>query len=154
MKYDRIDPTLYIKNRTKFTERMEPNTLAVFNSNDIYPISADSTMPFQQHRDILFLSGVDQEESILVLFPNATNPAHKEILFLKETSELIAIWEGEKLTKQVAYETSGIKTVYWLQQFPTIFKQLMAEAIGIYLNTNEHLRASTEVETREDRFIK
>ncbi|MFY7668424.1 MAG: aminopeptidase P family protein [Crocinitomicaceae bacterium] len=154
MKYDRIDPALYIKNRTKFTERMEPKTLSVFNSNDIYPISADSTMPFQQHRDILYLSGVDQEESILVLFPNASNPAHKEILFLKETSELIAIWEGEKLTKQAAFETSGIKTVYWLQQFPTIFKQLMAEATGIYLNTNEHLRASTEVETREDRFIK
>ena len=154
MKYDRIDSTLYIKNREKFTERMEPKTLAVFNSNDIYPISADSTMPFQQHRDILYLSGVDQEESILVLFPGASNPAHKEILFLKETSELIAIWEGEKLTKQTAFETSGIKTVYWLQQFPTIFKQLMAEATGIYLNTNEHLRASTEVETREDRFIK
>ena len=154
MKYDRIDSSLYIKNRKKFTERMEPKTLAVFNSNDIYPISADSTMPFQQHRDILYLSGVDQEESILVLFPSASNPAHKEILFLKETSELIAIWEGEKLTKQTAFETSGIKTVYWLQQFPTIFKQLMAEATGIYLNTNEHLRASTEVETREDRFIK
>lgn len=154
MKYDRVDSALYIKNRTKFTERMEPNTLAVFNSNDIYPVSADSTMPFQQHRDILYLSGVDQEESILVLFPNATNPAHKEVLFLKETSELIAIWEGEKLTKKAAFETSGIKTVYWLQQFPTIFKQLIAEATGIYLNTNEHLRASTEVETREDRFIK
>jgi Xaa-Pro aminopeptidase len=154
MKYDRIDSSLYINNRKKFTERMEPKTLAVFNSNDIYPISADSTMPFQQHRDILYLSGVDQEESILVLFPGASNPAHKEILFLKETSELIAIWEGEKLTKQAAFETSGIKTVYWLQQFPTIFKQLMAEATGIYLNTNEHLRASTEVETREDRFIK
>ena len=154
MKYDRIDSTLYIKNRKKFNERMEPNTLAVFNSNDIYPISADSTMPFQQHRDILYLSGVDQEESILVLFPNASNPAHKEVLFLKETSDLIAIWEGEKLTKQSAFETSGIKSVYWLQQFPTFFKQMMAEAKGIYLNTNEHLRASTEVETREDRFIK
>ena len=154
MKYDRIDPALYIKNRKKFTERMEPNTLAVFNSNDIYPISADSTMPFQQHRDIFYLSGVDQEESILVLFPSASNQAHREVLFLKETSELIAIWEGEKLTKQAAFETSGIKTVYWLQQFPTIFKQMMAEASGIYLNTNEHLRASTEVETREDRFIK
>jgi Xaa-Pro aminopeptidase len=111
-------------------------------------------MPFQQHRDILALSGVDQEESILVLFPNASNPAHSEVLFLKETSDLIAIWEGEKLTKQAAFETSGIKTVYWLQQFTTIFKQLMAEAKGIYLNTNEHLRANTEVETREDRFIK
>jgi Xaa-Pro aminopeptidase len=154
MKYDRVDSALYVKNRKKFKERMQPNSLAVFNSNDIYPVSADSTMPFQQHRDILYLSGVDQEESILVLFPEASNPAHREVLFLKETSDLIAIWEGEKLTKQAAYETSGIKTVYWLQQFPAIFKQLMIEATGIYLNTNEHLRASTEVETREDRFIK
>ena len=154
MKYDRINSSLYVSNRAKFVAQMEPHTLAVFNSNDIYPVSADSTMPFQQHRDILALSGVDQEESILVLFPNASNPAHREVLFLKETSELIAIWEGEKLTKQAAFETSGIKTVYWLQQFPTIFKQLMAEAKGIYLNTNEHLRANTEVETREDRFIK
>jgi Xaa-Pro aminopeptidase len=131
---------------------MTANTLAVFNSNDIFPISADSTMPFQQHRDILYLSGVDQEESILVLFPNASNPAHREVLFLKETSDLIAVWEGEKLTKETAFLTSGIKTVYWLQQFPTIFKQMMAEAQGMYLNTNEHLRANTEVETREDRF--
>ena len=132
---------------------MLEGTLAVFNSNDIYPISADSTMPFQQHRDILYLSGVDQEESILLIFPNASNPAHREILFLKETSDLIAIWEGEKLTKETAFLTSGIKTVYWLPQFPTIFKQLMSEVAGIYLNTNEHLRANTEVETREDRFI-
>ncbi|MEN9988576.1 MAG: hypothetical protein RLZZ585_1615 [Bacteroidota bacterium] len=154
MKYDRIDSNLYISNRKKFTERMTANTLAVFNSNDIFPISADSTMPFQQHRDILYLSGVDQEESILVLFPNASNPAHREVLFLKETSDLIAVWEGEKLTKETAFLTSGIKTVYWLQQFPTIFKQMMAEAHGMYLNTNEHLRANTEVETREDRFIK
>ena len=154
MKYDRIDKALYIANRQNFTAQMAANTLAVFNSNDIYPVSADSTLPFAQHRDILYLSGVDQEESILVLFPNASNPAHREVLFLKETSELIAIWQGEKLTKQTAFETSGIQTVYWLQQFPTIFKQLMAEAQGIYLNTNEHLRANTEVETREDRFIK
>ena len=154
MKYDRINSKLYISNRAKFSAQMQQGTLAVFNSNDIYPVSADSTMPFQQHRDILALSGVDQEESILVLFPNASNSAHREVLFLKETSDLIAIWEGEKLTKQAAFETSGIKTVYWLQQFPTIFKQMMAEATGIYLNTNEHLRANTEVETREDRFIK
>jgi Xaa-Pro aminopeptidase len=154
MKYDRIDKSLYVSNREKFTAQMAANTLAVFNSNDIYPVSADSTLPFAQHRDILALSGVDQEESILVLSPNASNPAHREVLFLKETSELIAIWEGEKLTKQTAFETSGIQTVYWLQQFPTIFKQMMAEASGIYLNTNEHLRANTEVETREDRFIK
>ncbi len=154
MKYDRINKELYIRNRSKFAKHMKSNTLAVFNSNDIFPISADSTMPFQQHRDILYLSGVDQEESILVIFPDCKNEKHREILFLKETSELIAIWEGEKFTKETAFETSGIKTVYWLAQFPVIWKQLTAEAEGIYLNTNEHLRANTEAETREDRFIK
>jgi len=153
MKYHLIDRELFVRNRVKFTAAMEKNTLAVFNSNDIYPISADGTMPFQQHRDIFYLSGVDQEESVLVLFPTASNPAHREVLFLRETNETITIWEGEKLTKAKAFETSGIKTVYWLNQFPTIFKQLMAEAQGIYLNTNEHLRAKTEVQTREDRFI-
>ena len=154
MKYSPINASLFIKNRAAFVTQMEKGALAIFNSNDIFPISADSSMPFQQHRDIFYLSGVDQEESVLVLSPNASNPAHKEILFLKETSELIAIWEGEKLTKESALQVSGIKTVYWLQQFPVIFKQLMAECDAIYLNTNEHLRASTEVETREDRFIK
>jgi len=154
MKYEAIDRSLFVGNRNKFAQQMVSQTLAVFNSNDIYPISADGTMPFQQHRDIFYLSGVDQEESILVFFPTASNPAHREILFLRETNETIAIWEGEKLTKAKAFETSGIETVYWLNQFPTIFKQLMAEAQGIYLNTNEHLRANTEVETREDRFIK
>ncbi|MBI1835694.1 MAG: aminopeptidase P N-terminal domain-containing protein, partial [Flavobacteriia bacterium] len=154
MKYERINKELYIKNRQKFVAKMQGNAVAVFNSNDIYPVSADSTMPFNQHRDILYLSGVDQEESILVLFPTCKNEAHREILFLKETNEHIAVWEGEKLTKDAAFETSGIKTVYWLNQFPTIFKQLMAEADSIYLNTNEHLRANIETETREDRFIK
>lgn len=154
MKYDRIDKKLFERNRTKFMQRMKANTLAVFNANDIYPISSDSTIPFQQHRDIFYLSGVDQEEAILVLFPDASNPAHREVLFLTETNEHIAVWEGEKLTKETAFETSGIKTVYWLDQFDNIFNQLMAEAEGIYFNTNEHLRANTEVETREDRFIK
>jgi len=154
MKYLPINAALFSTNRESFVEQMVEGALAVFNSNDIFPISADSTMPFQQHRDIFHLSGVDQEESILVLFPSASNPAHREILFLKETSELIAIWEGEKLTKSTAFEASGIKTVYWLQQFPVIFKQVMAECSAIYVNTNEHLRATTEVETREDRFIK
>lgn len=153
MKYKILDASLYVRNRKNFMSEMDQGTLAVFNSNDIFPISADSTMPFQQHRDILFLSGVDQEESILVLFPNASNPKHREVLFLKETSELIAIWEGEKLDKKRALEVSGIASVHWLQDFPSLFKQMMAEAKGIYLNTNEHLRANTEVETREDRFI-
>jgi Xaa-Pro aminopeptidase len=154
MKYDRINKELYIRNRSKFISQLEEGALAVFNSNDIYPISADSTMPFQQHRDILYLSGVDQEESILVLFPGCKNENHREVLFLRETNAHIAVWEGEKLDKQMAYETSGIKTVYWLEQFQSIFKQMMAEASTVYINTNEHLRANTDVETREDRFIK
>jgi Xaa-Pro aminopeptidase len=154
MKYDRIDSSLFIRNRKRFTANMQKKSVAVFNSNDIFPISADSTMPFQQHRDIFHLSGVDQEESILVLFPSCSDEKHREILFLIETNEHIAVWEGEKLTKESALEVSGIKTVYWLTQFDTVFKQLMVEADSIYLNTNEHLRANTEVETREDRFIK
>lgn len=154
MKYEQINSELFISNRKKFCKQLTENAVAVFNSNDIYPISADGTMPFKQHRDIFYLSGVDQEESILVLAPDSKNPAHREVLFLRETNDLIAVWEGEKLTKQRAFEVSGIKTVYWLQQFDTIFKQIMAESERIYLNTNEHLRANTKVETREDRFIK
>lgn len=153
MKYTRINSELFINNRKRFVAQMEPSSLAVFNSNDIFPISADSTMPFQQHRDIFHLSGVDQEESILVLSPNSKNEAHKEVLFLRETNDHIAVWEGAKLDKEAAFEVAGIKTVYWLSQFDTIFKQMMCEVDAIYLNTNEHLRADTTVQTREDRFI-
>jgi len=154
MKYHPIDSSLFVKNRQKFMARMQPASLAVFNSNDIYPISADSTMPFQQHRDIFYLSGVDQEESILLLFPEATDPKHREVLFLRETNEHIAVWEGEKLTKERAFAVSGIKTVYWLKDFDKVFFDLMTEADTIYFNTNEHYRQAVETETREARFIK
>ena len=133
---------------------MLPNSLAVFNSNDIYPISADSTMPFEQHRDIFYLSGVDQEESILILFPDCPKENHREILFLKETNEHIAVWEGEKLNKEKAFETSGIKTIYWLQDMEKIMFEIMTQCDTVYINTNEHYRANVETETREDRFTK
>jgi len=154
MKYLPIDNKLFTKNRKKFTDQMKPNSLAVFNSNDIYPISADSTLPFEQQRDIFYLSGVDQEESILVLFPDAPKENHKEILFLKETNEHIAVWEGEKLTKEAALKTSGIKTVYWLQEMEKIMFEIMTQCDTVYINTNEHYRANVETETREDRFTK
>ena len=154
MKYHQIDRNLFLKNRAKFTAQMKPNSVAVFNSNDIYPVSADSTLPFAQHRDIFYLSGVDQEESILLLFPDAPYDNLKEILFLKETNEHIAVWEGEKLTKDRAYEVSGVKTVIWLQDFPKTLKEIMTYADTIYINTNEHYRATIETETREARFIK
>ena len=154
MKYHPIDSALFVKNRSNFMAQMKANSLAVFNSNDIYPISADSTMPFQQHRDIIYLSGVDQEESILVMFPDCPNKKHREILFLKETNDHIAIWEGEKLTKKRAFEVSGIKTVYWLQDLNKVMAELMAQSDTVHINTNEHYRASIETETREDRFTK
>ncbi len=154
MKYLPIDNSLFIKNRKKFTSQLKPNSLAVFNSNDMYPISADSTLPFEQHRDIFYLSGVDQEESILVLFPDCPKESHREILFLKETNEHIAVWEGEKLTKEAAFKTSGIKTVYWLQDMEKIMFELMTQCETVYINTNEHYRANVETETREDRFTK
>jgi Xaa-Pro aminopeptidase len=154
MKYHPIDHNLFIKNRKNFAKYMQPSSLAVFNSNDIYPVSADSTMPFQQHRDIFYLSGVDQEESILVLFPDCPKEKHREILFLKETNDHIAVWEGEKLTKDAAFKTSGIKTVYWLQDMEKVMFELMTQCDTVYINTNEHYRANVETETREDRFTK
>jgi Xaa-Pro aminopeptidase len=154
MKYHQIDSNLFVKNRAKFSAEMKPNSVAVFNSNDIYPVSADSTLPFAQHRDIFYLSGVDQEESILLLFPDAPYDNLKEILFLKETNEHIAIWEGEKLTKERAFEVSGVKTVIWLQDFHKTLKEIMTYCDTIYINTNEHYRAVIETETREARFIK
>jgi len=154
MKYHAIDRELFSTNRAKFTAQMKPNSVAIFNSNDIYPVSADSTLPFAQHRDIFYLSGADQEESILLLFPDAPYAHLREILFLRETNEHIAIWEGEKLTKERAFEVSGIRSVIWLQDFQKTLKEVMAYADTIYINTNEHYRASVETQTREDRFIK
>lgn len=153
MKYHEISNQLFIKNRKKFMAKMRSGSIAVFNSNDIYPISADSTMPFEQHRDIFYLSGADQEETILVLFPDALDAKHREVLFVRETNAHIAVWEGEKLTKERATQISGIETIYWTSDFDKVFFDLMTEADTVYFNTNEHYRQSVKTETREDRFI-
>ncbi|MDP2067963.1 MAG: aminopeptidase P family protein [Lutibacter sp.] len=154
MKYHPINNKLFIKNRAKFTAQMKPKSIAIFNSNDIFTTGADSTLPFEQNSDLLYLSGADQEESILLLFPDAINKNHREILFLTETNEHIAIWYGAKYSKEEATNVSGIKTIYWLSEFKKIFFDLMTEAETIYFNTNEHYRQSSELESREDRFIK
>jgi Xaa-Pro aminopeptidase len=154
MKYNSIDSGLFVKNRIKFAAQMQSSALAVFNSNDVFSTGADSTLPFHQHRNIFYLSGVDQEESILILFPDAKNSMYKEILFLKETNEHIAIWEGSKLSKKQATVVSGVQTVYWLSDFDSIFDILMKEAEIVYFNNNNHYRKAVEMETREDRFIK
>ena len=154
MKYQSINSALFIKNRKNFASSMQKNSMAIFNSNDIYPISADSTMPFEQHRDLFYLSGVDQEESVLMLFPDCPNENLREVLFLKETNEHIAVWEGEKLTKEAAFNTSGVQTVFWLQDLEKVLFEMTTYCDTFYINTNEHYRANVATETREDRFTK
>jgi Xaa-Pro aminopeptidase len=154
MKYLPIDSSLFIQNRQKFAASLKPNAIAVLNSNDIMPTSADGVRSFIQNTDFFYLSGIDEEESILVIFPDAAEEKHKEILFIKETSEEIAVWEGPKCSKEEASKISGIKTVYWTREFKKVFKGLVFEADRIYLNTNEHLRADGIVETRDARFLK
>ena len=154
MRYQPITQELFIQNRLNFVKKLKPCSLAVFQSNDVMPTNADGTMAFRQNNDLFYLSGVDQEESILLIFPDARDARHQEILFIRETNDLILTWEGYKLTKDQAREVSGVKTIYWTHEFKQVFNSLMAEAENVYLNTNEHLRATVEVETRDARFIK
>ena len=122
MRYTPPSSKLYTDNRANFVKKMPPRSVVVLNSNDTMPTNADGTMVFRQNNDLLYLSGADQEESILLLIPDYPVESQREILFLKETSELIAIWEGHKFTKEEAQELSGIKTIYWLSEFETVFQ--------------------------------
>jgi len=154
MKYPKIDPSLFVKNRQRFRKQLKSNSIAVFNSNDCMPTSADGTHPFIQQTDLFYLSGIDQEESVLVIFPDAPEKKQKEILFIKETNEQIATWEGQKHSKATAQDISGIKTVHWTSELDGILQPLIIQSENIYLNTNEHLRAAVTVETRDLRFVK
>jgi len=154
MRYGPIDPQLFVENRRRFRELLPPSSLAIFNANDILPTNADGTLPLKQNTDLFYLSGVDQEETILLICPDAALEKYREILFLRETSEHILVWEGYKLTKEQGREVSGIRTVMWLEQFPAVLAALMNEAEYVYLNANEHIRSVVEVETRDARFIK
>ena len=154
MKYLQIGKSLFEENRQRLTGQLASNSIVVLNSNDVLPINADGTHKFIQQTDLFYLSGIDQEESTLIIFPDAREDKHKEVLFLRETNEQIATWEGRKYTQEEATRLSGIKTVYWNKEFETIFKSLVLQADHIYLNTNEHLRADTRVETRDARFVK
>lgn len=154
MRYLPIDSQLFIRNRNTFSSQLKSTSVAVFNSNDVMPSSADGVRSFIQDADFFYLTGIDQEESILVLCPGARDEKHREILFIRETDEKTAIWEGQKHTGEEARNISGIKTVYWTSEFEQIFRGLVIESEHIYLNTNEHLRADRSVETRSDRFLK
>lgn len=154
MLYPPIDPRLFVKNRQRLSKQLKPNSIAIFNSNDVMPTSADGTHPFIQQTDIFYLSGIDQEETVLVICPNTPDKKQKEILFIKETNEQIATWEGQKHTQAEARDISGIQTVHWIAELNTILRPLFVESENIYLNTNEHLRAPDIVETRDMRFFK
>ena len=155
MRYQKIDPQLFVSNRQRLIKKLKPNSLVVFNSNDLMPTNADGHLPFRQNNDLFYLSGVDQENSILVLCPDFPDRKYREVLFLQETNEQIATWEGHKLTKEEARVLNGIRTVVWVSEFNKLFHHMMAMGgVGhVYLNTNEHYRSEIKVETRDARFI-
>lgn len=154
MKYKPLPKSLYVKNRKKLTQKLPSKSLAVFQSNDTMPTNADGTMRFRQNNDLFYLSGIDQEESILILCPDFPDPSMQEILFLRETNEHIAIWEGHKYTKEEAQEASGIENIQWLENFDAVLNTLITLNEHVFLNTNEHLRADIQLETRDARFIR
>lgn len=153
MKYNPIDAGLFIKNRKDFSSRLKTNSIALFNSNDEYLRSGDQTFPFKQNADFFYLTGIDQEKSILLLFPDCPNLLYKEVLFLRQTNDHIAVWEGHKYTKDQAVATSGIKNIYWLEDFQNILQAVIHYAENIYLNTNENDRSSSEVSSRDLRMV-
>lgn len=153
MKQIKIDNKLFIENRKRLTKELKPNSIVVVHANDVMPTNADGAMHFKQNTDLFWLTGVDQEETILVLYPDSPDPAFKEVLFLRETSELIAIWEGKKLMKNEATELTGIQNIVWLSDFNKIFRNLVTDADNVYINTNEHKRADVIVQSRSVKFI-
>ena len=154
MRYAPIDPQLFVSNRQRLYKLLKPKSMVVLNANDVLPTNADGTMVFKQNTDLFYLSGVDQEETILVLFPDHPDEKYREVLFLRETNELIAVWEGEKLSKEQARAATGIERVCWLSQFDVVFRQMIFEADCVYLNTNEHTRNDSATTTREARFVR
>ena len=154
MRHKTIDPKLFATHRKNLCDRLPEKSLAITNANDVLPTNADGTFPIHPNSDLFYLSGIEQEESILVLFPDSKNPSHREILFIRESNDNLKIWEGYKHSKEDARKISGIQTVYWTSEFDNIFQLLAAEAEIIALNDNEHNRAANEVETRDQRFNK
>ena len=154
MRHKPINNKLFVQNRQRLAELMAPKSLAVLNANDVLPTNADGTLPMQPNADLFYQSGIEQEESILLLFPDAADNQHREILFLRQPNEHLQIWEGYKHTKAAARKISGIKNIHWMSEFPVMFRSLMCEAESAYLNSNEYKRAKVEVETRDGRFIR
>ena len=153
MRYKPLNNSIYKRNRLNFMNQMKGNSMAIFNSNDVYPVSADTELPFEQHRDIFHLTGIDQEETILILYPSSKDNKTRENLFIRRSDEHTKIWEGEKLSKDLATKLSGVENVHFVEDFKNILHSISNKVDTFYINKNEHYRANSPVETREDRFI-
>jgi Xaa-Pro aminopeptidase len=154
MRHAPIDPGLFVENRARLARLLRPNALAVVNANDVPPTNADGSLVIVPNSDLFHLTGIEQEETILMLAPDAFDPKQREILFVRQPNDHLKTWEGHKLSKEEAQNISGVRTVKWLSEFPAIFRQLMCEAEHVYLNSNEHKRAVVDVESRDARFIR
>jgi Xaa-Pro aminopeptidase len=152
MRYLPIDNKLFIENRERYKAHLLPKSIAFFNANDEMPRSADQNYPFHQHPDLFYLSGIDQEQTLLVIFPDAPLPKYREILFLRKTNEHIAVWEGHKYTKEEARAASGIQTIMWTEDIPSVIPMLMNHCMNVYVNLNENDRFASEVPYKELRF--
>ena len=153
MRHEAIPATLFIENRERLKARLSAGSLAVVNANDIPPTNADGTKIPTPNSDLFYLSGIEQEETILVIAPDALDEKMREVLFVREPNAHLKTWEGHKHPKSEAQAISGIREIKWITEFPVIFHKLMCEMEQVYLNANEHNRAVIEVETREARFV-
>jgi len=152
MKYLPVSNVLFTNNRKNFVKRTKPNSIAIFHSNDEFPKNGDQSFPFKQNADFFYLTGIDQEQSILILYPDCPNPLYKEVLFLRQTDEHIAVWEGHKYTKEEARKTSGIENIYWLHEHEAILHSIINYAENVYVNTNENDRYGHTVPYRDIRM--
>jgi Xaa-Pro aminopeptidase len=154
MRYDSIPVSLFENNRKRFIAKMQNNSLAILTSNDVMPNNADDVMGFAQNNDLFYLSGIEQDETILVLYPDAFKEENRAVLFVKEVSEQTLIWDGDFLSKEKVSAISGIKNVKWIHEFEKAIQLFAFEADTIYLGHNEHIkRITSEINTRQDRMI-
>lgn len=154
MRYDKIASSLFVENRQRFSEKLKNNSIAILSSNDVMPTNADDVMGFAQNNDLFYLSGIDQDETILLIYPDAFKEENREILFVKEVTEHSKIWDGDFLNKEEAFQISGIKNVKWIHEFEKTLQLFAFEADTLYLGHNEHIKRTTfEMTTRQDRMI-
>ena len=153
MKYLPVNEQLFTINRKNFVSGIKPNSIAIFHSNDEFPRNGDQTFIFKQNPDFYYLTGIDQEQSILLLYPDCPNQLYREVLFLRQTNEHIAVWEGHKYTREEARKASGIEQIFWLQEYDSILHAIINYADNIYINTNENDRYAHTVPYRDLRML-